>query len=76
MTAPPPLDHLYTIDEVAAALRISKNNAYTKQDKDQWPNHRIGIKLLYTAADFEAIKQIYAQTPTPQPAKRTRRTRR
>lgn len=76
MTEAPPLVHLYTIDEVAAALRISKNTAYTKYLKDGWPHRKVGAKILFTQTDFEAVTQIYAQTPTPKPAPRTRRTRR
>lgn len=72
-----PLEPLFTLEEVAAALRLDKNNAYTKRQKDSWPHHKIGSKILFTQADFEAIKEIYQQQPSSlPPATRTRRTRR
>lgn len=72
---PSGLERMWTLAELAEALRIQPNKAYELRSKDQWPHHKVGSKLLFTYADYEAIKEIYRRQPGTPPSRRTRRTR-
>jgi hypothetical protein len=56
----------YTLDEVAASLRMSSRWLRGKLKEDKLEHERRGHKLLFTAAQVEAIRTRYTVKPVEQ----------
>ena len=65
------MEPMKTIGEVAALFQISRSKAFELKKKDQWPHHRVGVELRFSAEDIEAIRLKYAQAP-PEPRRTPR----
>jgi excisionase family DNA binding protein len=65
------MEPLKDIGEVARLFGISRSTAYRLNKQDNWPNHRFGTELRFSAEDIEAIRMKYQQTP-PEPRRAPR----
>jgi excisionase family DNA binding protein len=73
------MEPLKTIGEVAELFQISRSTAYRLKKADNWPHHRLGTELRFSAEDIEQIQAKYQQAaPEPRRAPRvgTRANRR
>jgi predicted DNA-binding protein YlxM (UPF0122 family) len=60
------LEKDYTLSEVAKALSMSTRWLRDRIKADQLPHQKYGHKILFTAAQVEAIRARYAATPVEQ----------
>lgn len=51
----------YTLDDLAAILKLSRSTVYRRRKQDNWPHLQIGAELRFTPEDFEAIQRLYRQ---------------
>lgn len=66
------MEPLVDIGEVARLFGISRSKAFQLKKADNWPCHRIGTQLRFSAEDIETIRAMYQQA-APEP-RRTPRT--
>lgn len=67
------LPHLYTIEEVAEALRLSRSRCYTLRKQDDWPCVAFGAHgFRFTREHVEQIILLYTKTPPPPRNRRSR----
>lgn len=67
------LPRLYTIEEVAEALRLSRSRCYTLRKQDDWPCVAFGKHGFRFSKDHvEQIIQMYTRTPAPPRNRRSR----
>lgn len=56
----------YTIEEVARTFKISRSHAYRLKREQNWPHHRFGHEIRFSAQNIEAIRALNdKQQPTP-----------
>lgn len=61
-----PLPRDYTLKEVAAALRMSERWLRDRIKNDKLEHEKRGHKILFTAAQVEAIRSRYTAQPAEQ----------
>lgn len=65
----------YTIEEVAMTFKISRSHAYRLKREQNWPHHRFGHEIRFSAQNVEQIRALNdKQQPTPpEPVRRAPR---
>jgi len=63
-------DMLYTLEELAAILKVSRSTIYRLKKRDNWPHHVIGSEIRFSAEDIQTIKAMYHKQPAPPEAPR------
>ncbi|MFI2563054.1 helix-turn-helix domain-containing protein [Paenarthrobacter sp. NPDC018779] len=66
-------DVLYTLEELSAILKVSRSTIFRLKKRDNWPHHKFGSEIRFSAEDIAAIKAIYHQQPQPETPKRAPR---
>ena len=62
---------LYSVDDVAELMGISRSQVYTLKKRDGWAHHLIGSKVRFSEEDIADILAKYQKTPQ-QPNQRPR----
>ena len=53
-----PSDYLYfTVDEVAATMRVAPSTVRTLLRKERWPHSKIGSQVRFALADLDLIRE-------------------
>ena len=62
---------LYTVDDLAELMGVSRSQIYSLKRRDSWPHLLIGSKVRFNDENLIDILKLYAKTPT-QPNQRPR----
>jgi uncharacterized protein YjcR len=66
----PKLEPMYTPEDIAELMGISKSQVYALKRRDGWPCFLIGVKIRFSEEHLEAILKIYAKEQQQQPGQR------
>ena len=56
---------LYTVDDVAELMGISRSSVYALKKRDSWPHLLIGSKVRFSDENLADILKIYQKQPQP-----------
>jgi excisionase family DNA binding protein len=63
---------LFTVDDVAELLQVSRSTVYSLKRKDGWPHVLVGVKVRFTQEHLEEIIKLYSKASTQQSTTRPR----